>query len=84
MAAQKSFSARAAHLTVTPYTFTTRSSSIPARFRDVTEEMRYYRDDLDVDALFTDRIAFRECGRSAFTRDRPARRTVSLWRGSRA
>ena len=45
--------AHAAGLTVTPYTFTTRYP-IPARFRDVADEMRYYLDDLNVDALFTD------------------------------
>jgi glycerophosphoryl diester phosphodiesterase len=44
--------ARAAGLTVTPYTFTTRV--VPPRFRDVGEEMRYYLSELDVDALFTD------------------------------
>ena len=44
--------AHEAGLTVTPYTFTTRS---PAdRFKDVRDEMRYYLTDLDVDALFTD------------------------------
>jgi glycerophosphoryl diester phosphodiesterase len=47
--------AHAAKLTVTPYTFTTRTATaVPARFRDVTEEMRYYLWELDVDALFTD------------------------------
>jgi glycerophosphoryl diester phosphodiesterase len=49
---------KAAHdagLTVTPYTFTTRTATaVPARFRDVSEEMRYYLTELDVDALFTD------------------------------
>lgn len=45
--------AKSAGLTVTPYTFTTRAV-LPPRFADVAEEMRYYLDDLDVDALFTD------------------------------
>src|SRR5687767_14575629 len=45
--------ARAAGLTVTPYTFTTRTAVSP-RFRDVGDEMRYYLTELDVDALFTD------------------------------
>ena len=48
---------RAAHarkLSVTPYTFTTRSASGSGRFSSVTDEMRYYLIDLDVDALFTD------------------------------
>lgn len=45
--------ARKAGLTVTPYTFTTRTA-VPARFPDVTAEMRYYVSDLGVDALFTD------------------------------
>ena len=44
--------ARAAALTVTPYTFTTRRPA--SRFPDVGAEMRYYLDELDVDALFTD------------------------------
>ncbi len=45
---------RAAHeagVTVTPYTFTSKS---PTRFADVREEMRYYLYDLGVDAVFTD------------------------------
>jgi glycerophosphoryl diester phosphodiesterase len=47
--------AHAVGLTVTPYTFTTRTAAaVPARFRDVSEEMRYYLSELDVDALFTD------------------------------
>jgi glycerophosphoryl diester phosphodiesterase len=47
--------AHTAGLTVTPYTFTTRyASSVPARFRDVADEMRYYLEELNVDALFTD------------------------------
>lgn len=47
--------AHTAGLTVTPYTFTTRTATaVPSRFRDVSEEMRYYLQDLDVDALFTD------------------------------
>jgi glycerophosphoryl diester phosphodiesterase len=47
--------AHAAGLTVTPYTFTTRSpGATPARFADVTAEMKYYLVDLGVDALFTD------------------------------
>jgi glycerophosphoryl diester phosphodiesterase len=50
---------KAAHeagLTVTPYTFTTRTAVAPhtARFATVTDEMRYYLFDLGVDALFTD------------------------------
>jgi glycerophosphoryl diester phosphodiesterase len=48
---------RAAHarkLSVTPYTFTTRSAAGSGRFSSVAEEMRYYLTDLDVDALFTD------------------------------
>jgi glycerophosphoryl diester phosphodiesterase len=47
-------SAHAAGLTVTPYTFTTRAASGSGRFGSVTDEMRYYLSDLDVDALFTD------------------------------
>jgi glycerophosphoryl diester phosphodiesterase len=47
--------AHGAGLTVTPYTFTTRSASaVPPRFRDLADEMRYYLEELDVDALFTD------------------------------
>jgi glycerophosphoryl diester phosphodiesterase len=47
--------AHAAGLTVTPYTFTTRSAAgSPSRFADVTEEMRYYLAELAVDAVFTD------------------------------
>jgi glycerophosphoryl diester phosphodiesterase len=46
--------AHAAQLTVTPYTFTTRAAAGSGRFPSVTEEMRYYLSDLDVDALFTD------------------------------
>jgi glycerophosphoryl diester phosphodiesterase len=45
---------KAAHdagLTVTPYTFTTRT---PGRIPDVRREMEYYLVELDVDALFTD------------------------------
>jgi glycerophosphoryl diester phosphodiesterase len=48
---------RAAHsrnLTVTPYTFTTRSASGSGRFTSIDDEMRYYLTELDVDALFTD------------------------------
>lgn len=48
---------RAAHarnLTVTPYTFTTRSAAGSGRFASVSDEMRYYLTELDVDALFTD------------------------------
>lgn len=50
---------RAAHeagLTVTPYTFTTRTAVAAAtpRFATVTDEMRYYLNELNVDALFTD------------------------------
>ena len=48
---------RAAHsrnLTVTPYTFTTRSAAGSGRFTSVSDEMRYYLTELDVDALFTD------------------------------
>jgi glycerophosphoryl diester phosphodiesterase len=47
-------SAHAAGLTVTPYTFTTRATTGSGRFASVTDEMRYYLSDLDVDALFTD------------------------------
>jgi glycerophosphoryl diester phosphodiesterase len=47
-------SAHAKKLTVTPYTFTTRSASGSGRFTSVSDEMRYYLSDLDVDALFTD------------------------------
>jgi glycerophosphoryl diester phosphodiesterase len=47
--------AHAAGLTVTPYTFTSRSApTVPPRFADVTEEMRYYLTELAVDAVFTD------------------------------
>jgi glycerophosphoryl diester phosphodiesterase len=47
--------AHAAGLTVTPYTFTTRTpGAVPARFPDVAAEMKYYLVDLGVDALFTD------------------------------
>jgi len=48
---------RAAHtrkLTVTPYTFTTRSAAGAGRFTSIGDEMRYYLTELDVDALFTD------------------------------
>lgn len=48
---------RAAHarkLSVTPYTFTTRAAAGSGRFASVSDEMRYYLSDLDVDALFTD------------------------------
>ena len=48
---------RAAHtrkLTVTPYTFTTRSPLEAGRFTSIGDEMRYYLTELDVDALFTD------------------------------
>jgi glycerophosphoryl diester phosphodiesterase len=44
--------AHQAGLTVTPYTFTTRSPA--ARFGDIGAEMRHYLFDLGVDALFTD------------------------------
>ena len=47
-------SAHAAGLTVTPYTFTTRAASGSGRFGSVTDEMRYYLSELEVDALFTD------------------------------
>lgn len=49
-------SAHAAGLTVTPYTFTTRTAVAAAtpRFASVTDEMRYYLNELDVDAVFTD------------------------------
>jgi glycerophosphoryl diester phosphodiesterase len=46
--------AHAKNLTVTPYTFTTRSPAGAGRFPSIGEEMRYYLTDLDVDALFTD------------------------------
>jgi glycerophosphoryl diester phosphodiesterase len=48
---------KAAHahtLTVTPYTFTTRSAAGSGRFASLGDEMRYYLTELDVDALFTD------------------------------
>jgi glycerophosphoryl diester phosphodiesterase len=48
---------RAAHsrnLTVTPYTFSTRSAKRAGRFTSITDEMRYYLTELEVDALFTD------------------------------
>jgi glycerophosphoryl diester phosphodiesterase len=45
--------AHAAGLTVTPYTFTTRTPASD-RFPDVRAEMRYYLEVLNVDALFTD------------------------------
>ena len=48
---------RAAHvagLTVTPWTFMTRFGADTGRFASLTDEMRYYLSDLDVDALFTD------------------------------
>jgi glycerophosphoryl diester phosphodiesterase len=44
--------ARTAGLTVTPYTFTSKSPA--SRFADVGDEMHYYLFDLGVDALFTD------------------------------
>ncbi len=47
-------SAHAMKLTVTPYTFTTRSAAGAGRFPSVNDEMRYYLSELDVDALFTD------------------------------
>jgi len=47
-------SAHDAGLTVTPYTFTTRASASSGRFGSITDEMRYYLSDLDVDAVFTD------------------------------
>ncbi len=48
-------SAQAAGLTVTPYTFTSRpAADMPARFSSVRDEMRYYLEELGVDALFTD------------------------------
>ena len=46
--------AHGAGLTVTPYTFTTRQAAATGRFRDVSEEMRYYLVDQNLDALFTD------------------------------
>jgi glycerophosphoryl diester phosphodiesterase len=47
--------AHAAGLTVTAWTFTTRAYEKAApRFANVTEEMRYFLFELDVDALFTD------------------------------
>ena len=47
--------AHAAGLTVTAWTFTTRAYENAApRFTNVTEEMRYFLFELDVDALFTD------------------------------
>lgn len=47
-------SAHARTLSVTPYTFTTRAAAGSGRFSSVSDEMRYYLSDLDVDALFTD------------------------------
>jgi glycerophosphoryl diester phosphodiesterase len=46
--------AHAAGLTVTPYTFSTRAAAGSGRFGSVSDEMRHYLSDLDVDALFTD------------------------------
>jgi glycerophosphoryl diester phosphodiesterase len=47
--------AHAARLTVTPYTFTSRAYvTANRRFETLTDEMRYFLVDLDVDALFTD------------------------------
>jgi glycerophosphoryl diester phosphodiesterase len=46
--------AHAAGLTVTPWTFTTRSGAGTGRFGSLTDEMRYYLSELDVDAVFTD------------------------------
>ena len=46
--------AHAAGLSVTPYTFTTRAAAGSGRFSSVSDEMRYFLSDLDVDALFTD------------------------------
>ena len=46
--------AHAKTLTVTPYTFTTRSAAGSGRFASIADEMRYYLTELDVDALFTD------------------------------
>jgi glycerophosphoryl diester phosphodiesterase len=46
--------AHTAGLTVTPWTFTTRGGASTGRFRSLTEEMRYYLSELDVDAVFTD------------------------------
>lgn len=46
--------AHAAGLTVTPWTFTTRGNAGFGRFGSLTDEMRYYLNELDVDALFTD------------------------------
>jgi glycerophosphoryl diester phosphodiesterase len=46
--------AHARALTVTPYTFTTRSAAGSGRFASIADEMRYYLNELDVDALFTD------------------------------
>jgi glycerophosphoryl diester phosphodiesterase len=47
-------SAHTAGLTVTPYTFTTRTAAAKGRFASVADEMRYYLTELNVDALFTD------------------------------
>ena len=42
-------------LTVTPYTFTSRAYvTATPRFKTLTDEMRYFLFDLDVDAVFTD------------------------------
>ena len=46
--------AHAAGLTVTPWTFTTRGGAELGRFSSLTDEMRYYLSELNVDAVFTD------------------------------
>jgi glycerophosphoryl diester phosphodiesterase len=46
--------AHAAGLTITPWTFSTRGHRGFGRFGSVTDEMRYYLYELDVDAVFTD------------------------------
>jgi len=46
--------AHSKNLTVTPYTFTTRAAAGSGRFTSVSDEMRYFLTELDVDALFTD------------------------------
>lgn len=47
-------SAHARKLSVTPFTFTTRTADGFGRFTPVSDEMRYYLSELGVDGLFTD------------------------------
>ena len=39
---------------MTPWTFTTRGGAELGRFSSLTDEMRYYLSELNVDAVFTD------------------------------